>query len=334
MPFRLLTMVALMAALATLPSQAVPYSVRWSTPPQVPPVSVWLGSFEDLNGDGQLETFSLFKGSQNDYAQVEIRGASQYDLLFTAPNPDRFDITAGPVSVATWNIDADPLPELIAMGIHPPTAMGAIRVYEWTGGVYQLKWQRTDLPVGFGLDGADMDTDGDVDIAVWGPGSCDIDLLDGSTGITQYTFEYPYSCLSTPGVGFGDVNSNGIPELMVLDQSFNGWVIESSVNLVGVPNGPPIAARSLTLGPPVPNPTSSDASLTLDLAKAGRVEADVIDASGRRIQRLAGAPFPPGRHALRWDGRDGDGRTAPAGVYWVEVRVNGDRVSRRVVRME
>jgi hypothetical protein len=36
---------------------------------------------------------------------------------------------------------------------------------------------------------------------------------------------------------------------------------------------------------------------------------------GAEVRALAAGIFPPGRYLLRWDGLDGRGRQAPAGVY-------------------
>jgi flagellar hook assembly protein FlgD len=42
----------------------------------------------------------------------------------------------------------------------------------------------------------------------------------------------------------------------------------------------------------------------------------VFDAAGRRVAVLDQGARGPGRHAVRWDGRDEAGRRAPAGVYF------------------
>jgi flagellar hook assembly protein FlgD len=43
----------------------------------------------------------------------------------------------------------------------------------------------------------------------------------------------------------------------------------------------------------------------------------VFDALGRRVRTLVDGPLAAGRHEIAWDGRDGRGVDAPAGVYLV-----------------
>ena len=59
--------------------------------------------------------------------------------------------------------------------------------------------------------------------------------------------------------------------------------------------------------------------LALHLAAAGRVVATVHDAAGRAVAQPLDAFLAAGDHPLTWDGRDGDGRELPRGVYFVRV---------------
>jgi flagellar hook assembly protein FlgD len=45
--------------------------------------------------------------------------------------------------------------------------------------------------------------------------------------------------------------------------------------------------------------------------------ADILDASGRLIRRIAGTPVGRGSVNLVWDGKDERGRETPGGVYMV-----------------
>ena len=314
-------------------AHAAPYSVRWLTPPNPPSASTWLASFDDLNLDGTLETLALNRDSHGT-TRIEIRRASDFSLVYMSPNTQRYDAQAIPVSVSVWNIDADAMPELVVTGIDAATGQGALRVYEWSAGAYAMKWERTDLPSQFTLSGADLDGDLDTDITLSGFGSCNIDILDGETGATEWTFAYPYSCTSMPSVGFADVNANGILELIVTDAQSNGWVIESPANLTAVESPVPFRQRALTVGSAFPNPAVRDASVTFDLASANVVEVNVLDAGGRLVRRIARAPYPAGTHTARWDGQAESGRSAAPGVYWIEVKSGPERMSRRMIRLE
>jgi len=85
---------------------------------------------------------------------------------------------------------------------------------------------------------------------------------------------------------------------------------------------------------PRPNPASGATVLAYWLAGADRVAAAVYDARGRLVRRLdLGAQPATTDDAPRlwvWDGRDGSGRRAAAGVYWLELRTREDRTVRKV----
>ena len=79
-----------------------------------------------------------------------------------------------------------------------------------------------------------------------------------------------------------------------------------------------------------PNPMRTETRLELYLdpamlgAETNPVRVWIVDVAGRKVARLADGSFRAGRHLLRWDGRrDGDGRPAPAGVYWLRVAAAG-----------
>jgi hypothetical protein len=86
------------------------------------------------------------------------------------------------------------------------------------------------------------------------------------------------------------------------------------------------ARSSLALGA---NPFRGALDLRLSLASAARVELEVFDLSGRRVDRDSRGTLAAGTHALRWDARGVD-----AGVYWVQVRAGEWTFTRRVVRLE
>ncbi|MFI5371526.1 MAG: M1 family aminopeptidase, partial [Candidatus Eisenbacteria bacterium] len=96
---------------------------------------------------------------------------------------------------------------------------------------------------------------------------------------------------------------------------------------------PPPGAPALALSTPRPNPFSGGTTTRLTLGMAARVDAEVLDASGRRVRVIASGVFASGEHALAWDGRDAAGRLVPAGVYWLRVRAGGDEVVRKMVRL-
>lgn len=82
------------------------------------------------------------------------------------------------------------------------------------------------------------------------------------------------------------------------------------------------------------NPGRGPLALRFGLAAPGHATLSVYDTAGRRVRVLAGGAFTAGTHALAWDGRDGAGRAAAPGLYFVRLEAAGFAAARRVVRTE
>ncbi|MBM4131859.1 T9SS type A sorting domain-containing protein, partial [bacterium] len=92
------------------------------------------------------------------------------------------------------------------------------------------------------------------------------------------------------------------------------------------PNGTGIAAQAF------PNPAAGGTALRFALSRPGRVTAAVYDVRGRRVRELTATDANAGPQAIAWDGRDGEGRRAPAGAYYARARTpDGDAVARIVL---
>jgi hypothetical protein len=102
--------------------------------------------------------------------------------------------------------------------------------------------------------------------------------------------------------------------------------IEVADDVSNVPlaaNLPPVA-----LGSPWPNPASSQVNFRLQIRRAIELELSIFDARGRLVRAWAADSVGPGSRNYRWDGRDREGRAAPAGLYLVRVRTAGQIQSR------
>lgn len=78
-----------------------------------------------------------------------------------------------------------------------------------------------------------------------------------------------------------------------------------------------------------PNPGNPRVGVSFRLAADGRVRAEVFDLAGRRRAVLLDRVLPAGEHRAAWDGRDGDGREAPSGLYLLRLEAAGSRSVRR-----
>ena len=75
------------------------------------------------------------------------------------------------------------------------------------------------------------------------------------------------------------------------------------------------------LGAPVPNPATGVVTVPLALARAARVEVEVLDLLGRRVGVLHRGVLAAGHHALTFDAAN-----VPPGLYLVRARIGAERL--------
>jgi subtilisin family serine protease len=96
------------------------------------------------------------------------------------------------------------------------------------------------------------------------------------------------------------------------------------------PEGEDIAAGG-ALRPSRPNPITREATVAFRLDAPGPVTLAIVDAAGRQVCELFRGRRAAGEHALRWDGRDDDGRAVASGIYFARLQRAGGEESRPIV---
>ena len=100
---------------------------------------------------------------------------------------------------------------------------------------------------------------------------------------------------------------------------------------VDVAAGPQPA--TLMLAEAHPNPMRASSTIAFSLTRTGAVSLSVLDVQGRHVRTLAQGSLPAGEHRVEWNGLDGDGRPASAGVYLVRLEAEGHTLSSKIVRV-
>ncbi len=103
-----------------------------------------------------------------------------------------------------------------------------------------------------------------------------------------------------------------------------------ATSTVGVDRTPPPSALTLQA---LRNPCQGTLELSLALPRAADVRFEMFDVSGRCIARQPIARLEAGVHRLAWDGRNLVRGDAGAGTFWAVVRVDDQRLVRRIVRL-
>jgi outer membrane protein assembly factor BamB len=99
--------------------------------------------------------------------------------------------------------------------------------------------------------------------------------------------------------------------------------------------GAPGAGLRLAVGPASPNPFRPEGKIPFVVPGAGAGERkaarlEIVDVLGRHVRTLVKGSMSPGRHEVRWDGRDGAGRNVASGVYFLRLEVGKATVADRI----
>jgi hypothetical protein len=107
---------------------------------------------------------------------------------------------------------------------------------------------------------------------------------------------------------------------------------ETDITITGIA---PIAepGGSLRLGASRPNPFCESTSFVVRLGTEAVIDVRVVDAAGREVSRLFRGRRPPGAHTFSWNGETAAGGPAAAGSYFLVVSGEGQRLTRRLVRL-
>lgn len=82
-----------------------------------------------------------------------------------------------------------------------------------------------------------------------------------------------------------------------------------------------------------PNPASGRVSISFVTGRRGPAQVEVYDLAGHRMCLLSQGELGIGPHSAFWDGRDADGRAAPAGVYLIRVAGAERTAAARMVKL-
>jgi len=151
--------------------------------------------------------------------------------------------------------------------------------------------------------------------------------LGGADGLTvtgpaeDWATNFPYSVI--------DLEWDALGRLWVTSFPDPGFVYRiEHVNTTAVPPG---AQARLALAHAGENPSRGGAAVRATVPGGPPASLAVFDVSGRCVRRLADS-VPGGlASTVSWDGRDGDGRTARAGCYFVALRQGATRATLPIV---
>jgi flagellar hook assembly protein FlgD len=82
-------------------------------------------------------------------------------------------------------------------------------------------------------------------------------------------------------------------------------------------------ARAMMNGAPVERVRGKQRTLAFNLGRAQRVQAWVMDLSGRRVAGIVDRKMPAGVHEITWDGMAEGGKPLAKGTYLLRLQAGG-----------
>jgi hypothetical protein len=83
-----------------------------------------------------------------------------------------------------------------------------------------------------------------------------------------------------------------------------------------------------------PSPFRSSVQASYFLPRTGLVRAVVCNSVGREVKLLAAEAQAAGLHHMAWNGQDGQGHSAPGGVYFLRLVSGGRTLSEKIVKVD
>ncbi len=77
--------------------------------------------------------------------------------------------------------------------------------------------------------------------------------------------------------------------------------------------------RTLAIRDVTPNPFNPLARISYDVPRTGNIRLEIFDLRGRRVRTLVDETVEAGTHTAIWKGRDDQGRSAAAGIYFARM---------------
>jgi hypothetical protein len=83
-----------------------------------------------------------------------------------------------------------------------------------------------------------------------------------------------------------------------------------------------------------PNPFQGSCTIEIRLNNESSAKVTLYNTKGQMIRELHSSPWAKGENTLVWDGRDGEQRQVPAGIYYLKVQSGRDEVVSRIVLLK
>ena len=160
-------------------------------------------------------------------------------------------------------------------------------------------------------------------------GEAPFERVDGLIPGQGTTDEYhTYEFVDTPGLGAVGAHRYLLKQIDLDGTAGYSQIVQLAGNTAAIPG-------TTALHQNYPNPFNAQTRIDYELAAFSPVALVVYDALGRIVRPLVSSSMQsPGRHTVIWDGRDGLGKRASSGVYFLVIRGAEFERTRKLVLVE
>ncbi|MBD3235435.1 MAG: hypothetical protein GF330_01880 [Candidatus Eisenbacteria bacterium] len=176
----------------------------------------------------------------------------------------------------------------------------------------------------------------DIEDGHAGDGNLDADPLFVDQGAHPFALRAESPCVEagrpeTAGLGLPAEDLVGTPRIWLerIDIGAYEWALPAAVRDPD-PSAAVATCGSLQLRP---NPTAGAALIWARHPPVGGQPLRIYDAAGRLVRTLAAPAAPDGTVRVSWDGRDEQGRPAPAGIYHCVIASAAATTRGRLIRL-
>jgi len=92
-----------------------------------------------------------------------------------------------------------------------------------------------------------------------------------------------------------------------------------------------VVSDSTSLDQNSPNPFNEGTMISYSIARDAQVKIEIFDILGRRVTTLVNGFQPAGRQAIRWDGRDHNGKSVASGIYFYRLTAEDFTASKKMM---
>ena len=83
-----------------------------------------------------------------------------------------------------------------------------------------------------------------------------------------------------------------------------------------------------------PNPFNPKTNIVFDVPEISKINIEIFNIYGQKIQTLINNIIQPGLHSLLWDGRDKNGKELSSGIYFCRMRSESFFKSQKLILLK